>query len=373
MFRRVSGQRLKIIHKFDDGNTKQLRPLYVPLKKVKVEATIHLFAADVTIIQVFRNDENTPLEAVYSFPIEEQAAVYSFVAHINDREVIARIKEKKQAQQEYYKTLEENHGAYLLQQDERSNDNFIINVGALPPLTECTITIAYVTELDLMYGSTIRFVVPTTIAPRYDSKQGGISSPAGTTSKYVQKAPYTIEFRCYINKITGKTGQLIRRIKSLSHPIEINNQNDAYVVNFIEEKTHLDRDILISIELIERPVNTILTVESNGVMAVFIPTEEDCLRARNNEKTNEFIFIADCSGSMKSSNKIGLVRDAVILFLKRLPIDSEFNIILFGSRYETVFPEIVAIYNEANLRRAEKVVSQMQANLGGTELVSFIV
>ncbi len=37
----------------------------VPLKEVHVEACLHSFAADVTLTQVFRNDESVPIEAVY--------------------------------------------------------------------------------------------------------------------------------------------------------------------------------------------------------------------------------------------------------------------------------------------------------------------
>ncbi|CAF3340133.1 unnamed protein product, partial [Rotaria socialis] len=95
----------------------------------------------------------------------------------------------------------EEHGAYLFEQDEKSQDNFIINVGALPPGKECHISISYVSELDLIQNeSRIRFVVPTTIVPRYNPDKGGFSSPAGTTSKYAQTALYTIEFKCRVEK-----------------------------------------------------------------------------------------------------------------------------------------------------------------------------
>ncbi|CAF3413897.1 unnamed protein product, partial [Rotaria sp. Silwood2] len=113
-------------------STQQPEQQYVPLKQVSVEAYIKLFAADVTIKQIFRNDETIPIEAVYCFPIEEQAAIYSFVARIDDREIVAQLKEKKEAQREYNDALQQDHGAYLLEQDEKSQDTFIINVGALP-------------------------------------------------------------------------------------------------------------------------------------------------------------------------------------------------------------------------------------------------
>ncbi|CAF3569981.1 unnamed protein product [Rotaria sp. Silwood1] len=343
---------------------------FVPLKRVNVEATIRSFAADVTITQVFRNDEKQPIEAVYCFPIEEQAAIYSFTARIDDREIVAQLKEKKEAQQEYSNALQQGYGAYLLEQDENSQDSFIINVGALPPSKECTITIAYVTELELVQGSTIRFVVPTTIAPRYNPDKDSIASPAGTNSKYVQSTPYTIEFRCHIDKMGRSQQEYIARINSPSHPIQVDfAQQDAYVITFAQQNTHLDRDILINIELTDKRVNTIVAVEPSAVMAVFTPTEEDCRQGVNNDQINEFIFVVDCSGSMQDENKIGLARQAMLVFLKSLPVDCHFNIIRFGTQYKSLFTEITAIYNEENAEKAEHLITGMKADLGGTELM----
>ena len=63
--------------------------------------------------------------------MEENAAIYAFVARIDDeREVVAELKEKRVAQQQYTQALAHGHGAYLLEQDEASNDIFIVNIGA---------------------------------------------------------------------------------------------------------------------------------------------------------------------------------------------------------------------------------------------------
>jgi hypothetical protein len=346
----------------------QVEPQYVPLKQVSVEAYIKSFAADVTIKQIFRNDETKPIEAVYCFPIEEQAAIYSFIARIDEREIVAHLKEKKEAQQEYIDALQQGHGAYLLEQDEKSQDNFVINVGALPAGKECHISISYVSELDLVQnGSKIRFVIPTTIAPRYNPDKGAISAPSGTTSKYVQTTPYTVEFHCRVTKAN------VSRVSSTSHPIQIDlAQEDVYGIEFAQQSTHLDRDILLDIELVSNHSNTIVAVEPGAVMASFTPTQEDCQRAMNNtEMTNEFIFVVDCSGSMDDENKIGLAREAMLLFLKSLPVNCHFNIIRFGSNHQALFSEITAIYNEENAKKAEQLTKQLRADLGGTELVSF--
>ncbi|CAF1434855.1 unnamed protein product, partial [Adineta steineri] len=259
----------------------------IPLKRVNIAATIRSFAADVTI--------------------------YSFIARIDDREITAQLKEKKTAHKEYNEALQAGHGAYLLEQDENSQDNFVINVGALPPSKECEIVISYVTELNLVEnGTKIRFVIPTTIAPRYNPGIGGISSPASTTSKYVQSAPYTIDFCCQVEKVG------IASVSSVSHPIRMD----------------------LNMELIENRSNTIIVVETNAVMASFTSSEEDCQRVMNNtDITNEFIFVVDCSGSMDDENKIELARQAMLLFLKSLPVNCYFNIIRFGSDHQGLFSE----------------------------------
>jgi len=146
-----------------------------------------------------------------------------------------------------------------------------------------------------------------------------------------------------------------------------------YVITFAQQHTHLDRDILLDVELAENRSNTIVAVEPGAVMASFTPREEDCQRIINNaEITNEFIFVVDCSGSMEDENKIELARQAMLLFLKSLPVNCHFNILQFGSEYQPLFKEMTVVYNEENTRQAEQLIKNMRADLGGTELVSLI-
>ena len=225
--------------------------------------------------------------------------------------------------------------------------------------------------MELFQGSTIRFVIPTTIAPRYNPDQRDIAGPAGTSSKYVQSAPYTIGFRCHIDRMGQSANEYIARINSSSHPIQVDfSQSDAYLVTFGQENAHLDRDILLNIELAGQRANTILAVESGAMMAAFIPKEEGC---RQGDQLNEFIFVIDCSGSMRDENKIGLARQAMLLFLKSLLINCHFNIIRFGSSHQSLFSTVTSIYNEENATRAEQLIKNMNADLGGTELVKVVL
>ena len=195
--------------------------------------------------------------------MEENAAVYSFIARIdNEREIVAELKEKNMAQKEYTDALAQGHGAYLFEQDEASNDIFVVSVGAyvifsvkstiyaslllsssffrLQPGSECHIKISYVSELDLLHSDekpTIRFVIPTAIAPRYSPVASGIASPGGTQATYVQSAPYTIEFVCQVEKFD----QQIVGISSPSHPIMVDfNNEDFFLVTLSQKETQLE-------------------------------------------------------------------------------------------------------------------------------------
>jgi hypothetical protein len=52
----------------------------------------------------------------------------------------------------------------------------------------------------------------------------------------------------------------------------------------------------------------------------------------------EYIFFLDRSGSM-GGERISKAKEALIIFLKSLPISSYFNIVSFGSQSELLFSQ----------------------------------
>jgi uncharacterized protein with von Willebrand factor type A (vWA) domain len=80
----------------------------------------------------------------------------------------------------------------------------------------------------------------------------------------------------------------------------------------------------------------------------------------------EYIFLIDRSGSM--SGCIGLVVQAVQLFIQSLPFGSKFNVISYGSNFNLLFPELSVEYNEETLKQALHACSLFKADLGGTEI-----
>ena len=66
----------------------------VPLKGVQISTRIVEFVSEIQVTQTCVNVESNPIEAVYMFPVEEEAAVISFEAQVDNRKISTQIKEK---------------------------------------------------------------------------------------------------------------------------------------------------------------------------------------------------------------------------------------------------------------------------------------
>lgn len=83
---------------------------------------------------------------------------------------------------------------------------------------------------------------------------------------------------------------------------------------------------------------------------------------------SEFIFLVDCSGSMCGAN-IQSASDALVLFIKSLPVTCYFNVIAFGSTFRNLF-EVSQKYSMETVEKALLFADKLQASLGGTELLN---
>uniref|UniRef100_A0A3Q2V5Z0 VWFA domain-containing protein n=1 Tax=Haplochromis burtoni TaxID=8153 RepID=A0A3Q2V5Z0_HAPBU len=79
----------------------------------------------------------------------------------------------------------------------------------------------------------------------------------------------------------------------------------------------------------------------------------------------EFVFLVDRSG-MASPSSPSSLKDTLLLLLKSLPMGCYFNIYSFGSRYEHIFS---MEYSQKTMEEALKKVEEMEADLGGTEIL----
>ena len=131
-----------------DLDGKSLGPC--PLKHTDVQAEISGFVARVNVTQQFYNPFAHKIEAIYAFPLSQDAAVDAMTMKVGDRVIAGQIKERSEARRIYETARQAGHVASLLDQ-ERPNI-FTQTVANIEPGEQVEITISYVETLDWEEG-----------------------------------------------------------------------------------------------------------------------------------------------------------------------------------------------------------------------------
>src|SRR5687767_966719 len=145
-----------------------------PLKHTEVKAQISGFLSRVTVTQQFENPFTEKIEAVYTFPLPQNAAVDDMTMVIGDKTVRGKVLKREEAQAVYEAAKTGGQRASLLTQ-ERPNI-FTQSVANILPGEQIKITISYVETLKYEDGS-YEFVFPMVVGPRYIPGDA-IGSPA---------------------------------------------------------------------------------------------------------------------------------------------------------------------------------------------------
>lgn len=338
----------------------------IPLTGVLVEAEVLDFITEVKISQSYRNTENVPIEATYNFPVDEAAVVCGFEAHYEDGSIVKGVvKEKGEAKQEYSRAIRRGKQANILENVKR--DIFTLRLGNLPPGESVKIVLTYVTTLKAQ-GDAAAFVLPTTIAPRYspassviNSEEAEAVSPPTTNVKlFGLTIRVKVSCRSKIKRISSPT----HRECGLSCKIEGNSGNVAI------KNIPMDRELILLIEE-ERAHQPRACVEISddgsvaGLVTIFPQIEFKDLR-------REIIFVLDRSGSMdwtrtEGKSQMEQAKEALLIFLRSLPPNCTFDIVSFGSTYESLFRTPIP-YSDETLEWATTHVMNMEANMGGTKI-----
>src|SRR5712691_9188995 len=135
-----------------------------PLKHTSARVGISGFLSRVVVTQEFENPFNEKIEAVYTFPLPQSAAVDDMTMIVGDRTVRGKILRREEAQAVYEAAKSGGQTASLLNQ-ERPNI-FTQSVANILPGEQVKITISYVETLKYEDGS-YEFVFPMVVGPRY--------------------------------------------------------------------------------------------------------------------------------------------------------------------------------------------------------------
>src|SRR3989449_6444853 len=207
-----------------------------PLKPTDVKAEISGFLSRVVVTQEFENPFKEKIEAVYAFPLPQNAAVDDMTMIVGDRTVHGRILRREEAQAVYEAAKSGGQVASLLDQ-ERPNI-FTQSVANILPGEQIKITISYVETLKYADGS-YEFVLPMVVGPRYvpgsatGSQGNGFSADTNQVPDGSRITPQPVPAGMRAGHdisldITLDAGVPIDAVSSQSHAVDIERPDLRY-------------------------------------------------------------------------------------------------------------------------------------------------
>ena len=357
------------------GNAKAV----CPLKHTDVKAQISGFLSRVTVTQEFENPFPEKIEAVYTFPLPQNAAVDDMTMVVGDRTVRGKILRREEAQAVYEAARNNGQTAGLLAQ-ERPNI-FTQSVANILPGEQIKITISYVETLKYEDGS-YEFVFPMVVGPRYvpGNATGAQSTGFSPDTDRVpdasritpQPAPAGMRAGHDISiDVMLDAGVPLDALNARTHEVIIDRPDDRRAhVALRDQATIPNKDFILRYDVAGKQISDAQLTHSTGHSGFFTLILQPPERVTAEDVTpKELVFVLDTSGSM-SGFPIEKAKETMKLALDNLYPYDTFNLITFSGDEHILFPEPVPATKE-NLAKAQAFLETRQGG-GGTEMMKAI-
>ncbi|KAJ5451517.1 von Willebrand factor type A [Penicillium cf. griseofulvum] len=341
---------------------------YLPQVGLDAHATILASNSRTVITQTFANPSSTEAisEVFYSFPLYESSSIVGFTCRLGDTLIEGIVKPKEKANEIYEEAKSKGQTAAILDRSLSAADVFSTRLGNVPAGGTVVVEITLIQELaqDAKTDG-VRYTIPVTIGPRYGTGVGLPHPPEGVLVKTTIMVDVVME-----------KGSNIRKIRSPSHPIQVNLGRTAdmpestfesnYASIQLRENVTIDEDFVITVNADKQDLpfaflETHPTLPNQKALMVSLVPKFSLP-----PDSSEIVFVIDRSGSMTS--KMRTLRSALELFLKSLPMGVPFNLISFGSSSEALWARSKASTRES-LEEALQYTKKIRADLGGTHIM----
>ncbi|MDX6768195.1 MAG: VIT domain-containing protein [Elusimicrobiota bacterium] len=315
------------------GGGKKVGPFVLEHTEASVEVAGGF--AFVEVSQRFKNPHASRLEAVYAFPLPENAAVTDMFMRVSSRVVASEVHEREQAKRIYETAKSSGQTAALLEQ-ERPN-LFTQSVANVPPGETVFVHIRYVHELAYDQGR-YRFVFPMTVGPRFNPPS--VADAERVTPPMLEpgeRGGHDIQVTVKL-----KGGLPVTGLKSLSHELIVKKSSGATTVRLKDFDTIPNKDLMLEWGLsAAKPEVSVLSHKSSSTGTVLLTLQPQA-RPRPEEVTpKEMVFVVDTSGSM-SGEPIAKVKEAMRRAIKGMNPGDSFQIIRFDQAASSFRPLPVA-------------------------------
>lgn len=352
-----------------------------PLKYTDVKAKIAGNVSRVEVTQTFENPFKEPLEAVYVFPLPDQAAVDDMEIKIGDRTIKGNIKKREEAQEIYERARQEGRTAGLLEQ-ERDNI-FTQSLANIKPGEQIDVTIRYTDSLKFE-GGDYEFVFPMVVGPRYipgsplppliRGDLGGVSGDSTSVPDASRITPPVLKPGTRSRHDIGVTVEIDAgvpsEVRSPSHQIRTQSNGQLIKVQLGGEDTIPNKDLILRYRVATNQTQATVLTQSDqkgGHFAVYLIPAVEYRTSQIVPK--DVVFLMDTSGS-QSGDPLIKSQELMRRFINGLNPNDTFTIIDFANTTTQLSPAPLP-NTPQNRAKAIAYIDNLDAN-GGTELLNGI-
>jgi Ca-activated chloride channel homolog len=351
----------------------------LPLVAMEVDARVVGVIATVDVAQTFVNTTGTAIEATYSFPLPDRAAVHKFQMVVGDRVIDGVIDERGAARQHYDQAIAAGHRAAIT--EEERPGVFTLRVGNLMPGDTATVRLALVGPLPVDDGE-VTFRFPLVIAPRYipgaglgarlEGAQAGLGTAADTTLvPDASRISPPVRLPGLANPVrlglrVALADGVVRDVASSLHAVVVSS-HDAQVVE-VQPGERLDRDFILRWRIDERALHSALVcaLDAGGGGGTFALTLVPPATTAVAAKPRDVVFVIDRSGSM-AGWKMVAARRAAARMIDTLTSRDRFCAIAFDNHAEVLPGTGLVEASDRNRFRAVEALAKVESR-GGTEI-----
>lgn len=323
----------------------------IALRGVDVSVRIAGLLAETTLTQTYRNDSDDNLELTYTFPLPVDNVLLSFTVQLGERRYQGEVISRQKAEVANESAIASGNAAFRLQ--DIGDGLYNATLGNVLAGESVAITLTYAQVLN-WNGRSIRYRLPTTLAPRYGDP---------TDMQPWQRPLTRIEAEYPLSLVVRIDGPLAKSaIACPSHKVSFKPEEDSLRIT-LASGASLDRDFILEVE--SASVQSLGLTASARVTHVALLTLLPPAVEPDTETARDMVIVLDCSGSMMGDS-IALAKEGVQLSLGSLSPNERFAVMGFGTEFAHFDPALQPA-NRKNIDLARRFVGDL-GNLGGTEL-----
>ncbi|TAQ88134.1 hypothetical protein B7494_g3537 [Chlorociboria aeruginascens] len=340
---------------------------YLPLLGSEVRATILSTTSRTVLKQTFTNPSSTDAikECVYTFPLYDGVSVVDFTCQIGSKILQGVVKEKVEAEAVFDAAVARGETAGLLEQAPEASDVFSTKLGNIPASESVIVEVTYIGELKNESDS-IRFTIPTKIAPRYGNASTALARPNRVDDG--EGIKITVD-------VSVPEGSSIENLQSPSHTISVLVGKLSTALDAAQSFSKSSATLSLGGTALEKDFVLIVKGKDFGKPRALLETHPTIAHHRAlmvnlvpkfklPPANSEIVLVADRSGSM--TGNIEMLVSALQIFLKSMPLGVKFNICSFGNESKFLWRKSKTYSKEA----VDEAMSHLQsfgADMGGTE------